>query len=340
MFVVLCWSVSAIAQKNDQFTRVERQSFAAPAGTTLSVKSSFGKLTFVRTSTATIDVKATAIANVGSKELADKILDAISISMKQKGDRVSIETQIGKMPNKKGESSFEVNFEIALPASVNLEIDHEFGDIALDELTGNADIDLDYGAMYAKKLSGKEIALKLDFSKATVETLSSAKVDVSYGSFELGSGSGLLLLHSEFSQSDIETAENLEISSSYDEVDIENLQKMNYKGSFSTLKIGSVALELIAEASYGSVTIDLLGKQFQLLDASVSFGGLKVRDSNDLSFRQIDVSTEMGGFSYPKRFTINQKEVEITSARYRGGNSNGSAQLLKAKVQQGEIEIN
>ncbi len=340
ILLVLCWSVSAMAQKNDQFTRVEHQSFDAPEGTILSINSSFGKLTFVRATGAVIDVKATAIANVGSKALADKILDAISISMKQKGDRVILKTDIGNMPDKKGETSFEVNYEIALPSYVNLVIEHSFGDIALDEVAGNADIDLDYGAMYAKKLNGSEIRLQLDFSKATVEMLSPARVDISYSSFELGKGNGLLVLHSEFSNCEIESAERAEVSSSYDEVNIENLQKLEYNGSFSTLKIGTVDLELKAEASYGGVTVEKLGKDFQLLDASISFGGFKVRNSNEINFKQIDVSTEMGGFSYPKRFSINQKEVEITSARYRGGNSNGTAQLLKAYVEQGELEIN
>lgn len=337
--LILCWSVGAMAQSNNQFTRVENKTFDAPEGTTLRVNSSFGNLTFTRSATAKVEVKVTAIANVSNKALADKILAAISVSMKQNGQDIQLVTKIGNMPDKKGESSFEINYDISLPVYVNLDIDHEFGNITLEEVTGDMDIDLGYGAMYAKKLHGKQIELNISFSKATIESLTSADVELSYGSLDVEKSTGLLNLHAEFSGTKIAAAESVEVSSSYDEVSFDVVRKLSYNASFSTLTADLIETECHGKTSYGSVVINKLGAQFETFNMAVSFGGIKVRNSNGIQFQQIDVTTEMGGFSYPDRFRIQQKEVNITDATYRGGNAQGSARLLKANVKQGSFEI-
>ena len=134
------------------------------------------------------EIKAVA----SNREKLGKMFDGISINMTESKDQIRAETKftqnIGMLfENFKGmtsklisyDSRVEINYYITIPEYLNLKIENKYGDVYMEDITGDFSISLSNGSFKANSL-GKNSTLNLTFCDATINSLTSGKIDASF----------------------------------------------------------------------------------------------------------------------------------------------------------------
>ena len=120
------------------------------------------------------------------------MFDGISINMSESKYQIRAETKFSQnigmlFENFKGmtsklisyDSKVEINYYISVPEYLNLKIENKYGDVYMEDITGDFSISLSNGSFKANSL-GKNSTLNLTFCDATINSLQSGKIDASF----------------------------------------------------------------------------------------------------------------------------------------------------------------
>jgi hypothetical protein len=125
-----------------QVTHTERMDF--PSGGTLRMLKSTGDLTvegWDRPDVEITTIKSTKSYNPRDRAAAAKSLDRIRLVSERQGDELTITTEFPKHVLLarlfRGVSSFELQYRIKVPRSARLIIDHDSGNIYIDDVIGD-----------------------------------------------------------------------------------------------------------------------------------------------------------------------------------------------------------
>ncbi|QEC51773.1 hypothetical protein EDD80_102336 [Anseongella ginsenosidimutans] len=226
--ILLAGAPLALAQSK-KFSKT----YPASSGASLSINNQFGNVIIHTWNKNEVQADVSVVVNHGNERKAQELLDAINISSAMQGNEISFKTSIGKDKlNLKGNASMQVNYEVYLPVDIRLDLANKFGNTVLPNLKGSTQIKQSFGNLETGNLTGEENELSVEFSEGSIKignvknldatfSFSSiaiagltgqAEIDVRHcGKFELGAGSGLnsLELDAEYSDVDIELAEDL-----------------------------------------------------------------------------------------------------------------------------------
>jgi hypothetical protein len=125
-----------------QATHTERMDF--PAGGVLHMKKSTGDLTvegWDRPDVEITTIKSTKSYNPADRSAAAKSLDRIRLVPERKGDELAITTEFPKheMLTRlfRGVSAFELQYRIKVPRNARLIIEHDSGNVYIDDVSGD-----------------------------------------------------------------------------------------------------------------------------------------------------------------------------------------------------------
>lgn len=229
-------------------TKTVNKSYNVSSNDKLNIDNSFGKVEVRTWDRNEIKIDVTVEVSSNKEDLAQKMLDGISITDGQSGKEISFKTKIKGNNNSKGEkSTMRVNYSISMPASNPLDISNEFGATVIPDYRGEVDLTSKFGSLTAGNLSNVK-RIQVEFGKAKIEGINNGNVIIKYSSSTLGKLSGNIRLNVEFSST----------------------IKMNLDNSLASLDI---------KASYSTVNLKPdagLGASYSI---STSFGSLKNRTS-------------------------------------------------------------
>lgn len=130
------------APQKVQVSNTEHSDF--PSGGTLHLKNSIGELTIEGWDQPSLEVttiKSSKVAVEGAeRDKAVKLLDSVKIATERKGDEVTVSTDFPK--HRKiarffvGMTDFDLEYRIKVPRNAHLTIDHDIGEVHIDNVTG------------------------------------------------------------------------------------------------------------------------------------------------------------------------------------------------------------
>jgi len=251
-----------------------------------------------------------------NQEKATKKLGLIEINISGSENNVEIKTHLNKSGNFNGE--FSIDMKIKAPASLNLDLENQFGDVIISEWTGPANIAVEYGTLTASKLSSEAVSIELEFSKGNIGLLNKAEIDLQYaGKFSVNKAIELDL-ESEFSHIDIEAAERLKINSQYDSYTIGQANRVDFEGEFTGFEIDKLYVAGKIGNEYGNIRINFVSKSFEMLDLSNSFSNIKVYIEKGASFN-FELNSEYGDVSLMNDNTHIKIDRKDNSEQYLEG---------------------
>jgi hypothetical protein len=126
-----------------------RKSFLVRKSTYLRIINKFGDINVITVKNDSISLCASISIKQADQELLKKNLSLIKSEINRSSDTIDVRTVIDEKffspVNRKGRTGFSIDYVINVPASTNLSIQNEFGDIALDEITGIVNVNLSRG---------------------------------------------------------------------------------------------------------------------------------------------------------------------------------------------------
>jgi len=296
------------------------------ASSTLKIINKFGAVVTETWDQNKIVVSVTVKVEHPSADRAQKLLDMITVNFTEEGGNLTAETVFSSdfsTNSWKGtNNSFSINYKIKMPAHVNLDISNKYGNTAVDEVSGLTHLEVKYGDLTVAKLSRGNVkplnSLVVAYGKATVEELGWAEINVRYcGMFSVERATALLV-DSRYSKISVEEVSSLVADSKYDGYAIENANNIVINAGYTDLKFGGVNRKLEVETKYGNLAVDRVPAGFEkitvkagycavrlgidpaacyMLNATTSYGSIKVDDTNFSPDKRIvgNTSTEMAG---------------------------------------------
>ena len=309
-------------------TKTLKKEFVVGQDVRLNIETSYGKvhLNVWDKNLMTIDVLVTAEAS--SEKNAQQLLDNITPVITGNSSQVDIVTRIGNTGSSGKNRSFSIDYTINMPRSSSLNADTRFADLFLDESTGVAKINVEYGNLTINKLTNPAADITLKFSNASIFAAADMKLDAQYSNLKSKS-SGKVSCNSKFSTLDMGELTSLGLTSGYDTYTIEQLKSVSGTAKFSNITINELKQKLDLDMDYGGLDVKHVNPSFSMISLTASFNGIDLGIPPSASY-QLSADMSFGELNYPKGANITVAEKSYTSKTYTG--TVGSSKSPVSKV--------
>jgi len=325
LFAALLCAVTLTASAEEVKKDFQRE-MVPTDNSTLKVINKFGAVVTETWDQNRIVINVTVKVEHPSADRAKKLLDMITVEFTEEGGNLTAETvfssDFSSISWKGTNNSFSINYNIKMPARVNLDISNRYGNTVVDEVSGLAHLEVKYGDLTVGKLSRGNIkplnSLVVAYGKATVDELGWAEINARYcGMFSVRRATALLV-DSRYSKISLEEVSSLVADSKYDGYIVTNANNIVLMGGYTDLNFKKVNKKLEVETKYGNLAVERIPAGFEkitvkagycavrlgidpaacyMLEATTSYGSLKVDDANFSPDRRIqgNTSSEIAG---------------------------------------------
>jgi len=266
LLLALLTGTTALAQDFTDKRSVTR-SYPASRETTLEVQNKYGKIQLATWERDSVDVSVDLFLTESSSSKLRKLKDDIHIDFTGTNTYILVKTVIesesGRLASELrsvthtitgSNKRVEVNYMIHVPKYMDVVLQNKFGDIFLDELDGQVDIDLSNGVLKANRLEGN-CAISLSFANGMINALGSATMDLSYTDLTLGEANQLDV-ESKSSEVRIEKANVVKINSRRDKYHLQKVEYFYGNSDFTQVWVFDFIRESDLYMKYGELTIE------------------------------------------------------------------------------------
>jgi hypothetical protein len=223
-FCLVGTNVSLAQYSNSKFVS---RSFKASKNSTVEITNRYGDINIETWDKDSVSVEIRVMVTEKTMgKLHDK-LRSINFNMTQSGQYIIVGTIIGGNNNMLisefnrlkenigvGDARVEINMKIRMPDNLTLRINNKFGNIYLNDYSGEVNLDLSNGRLIAQSLKGFS-NLKVGFGDAVIHSLDVANIELSFGKLNLTNGKQIRMT-TKTSDVSINEAVQLNLNSSRD----------------------------------------------------------------------------------------------------------------------------
>src|SRR5664280_1768315 len=294
---------SQVSAQNDSETRSFIKTVPVGKETTFEVANKYGtiQITPWKKDSAYIRAEVKAFSKDHSKFA--KMFEGISVNISDSKYLVMAQTEFSSNINTlfesfKGmtskiisyDSHIEINYYINIPDYMNLKIENKYGDVYMENNTGEFKISISNGSFKANSL-GKRSSITMLFCDANINSIGSGNIDASFSDLSIGETEDLSI-NSISSKYDIKKAGTIRGESRRDKFFIENIGSLQGNAYFTDYKVNSVRKEISLSTRYGSVNADLIEKGFESININSGYSDISLSfdpsSSYNLDIRHIN----------------------------------------------------
>lgn len=322
-------SVTAI-EKTKKFN----EKWAAGSVENLRVSNKFGEVKFINDGGTDITVEVLVTVEGSNENKVDEMLERIDVSFSKSGTTAKAETSIESNYNFKGK--FSIDYRINIPSDKNLWVSNKYGNVIVNNLTGNGDFEVKYGSITAVSLKGTSTRLNLEYGKGNITETGNMEVEIGYSNISIGE-TGNLRLNSKYSTVELDKAKEIQAESKYDKLNLGDLASFTAETKYTNIRIGKLSKKLQIENGYGGIKVEEIAPDFESVVITNSYGQISLGLRN--ASYTVDANCNYCGISYPQeRFKGNRmKENNGFELKGKIGNAGGGTVTLKSRY--GEIKL-
>jgi|WetSurMetagenome_2_1015567.scaffolds.fasta_scaffold03434_3 hypothetical protein len=278
------------AQSYDCFIK---KSFSSKEGKFITLSNKYGDINLITSKDDSIAVCVTISIEQENKQLVQKSIKLISINIDRKNDTVSVSTTFDKkffsQTYREGRKSFSVDYLIKIPVDMSVRITNAFGNINLEELSGQLNARLSQGNLTVRKLSRDNTRplneIYVDHGKININECNWMNITArNCPSVEIGKARAILIT-SDFSKINLGEISSLVSFSKSDSYIIEAIKNIVSESIYSTFYIGELSGRLKSTATLGSIIISNLKKEFSLVDITADQAPISIVAGDGVSFK-------------------------------------------------------
>jgi DUF4097 and DUF4098 domain-containing protein YvlB len=284
---------------------------------TLKVIDHSGSVTITGAEVETVQVKVVKTAYDSSQARADQEVKDIKYTVEQTGNVITLKYELPKSMNFSNQVN-TVDFFVTVPTATAIDIDSNFGEVSVTDITDNTVIANDFGDVTVENLEGA-LSVSNNSGEVAVTSIRAGSDDIDlqsdFGSISLRNASGKdVTLHSNsgtITLREVRATGDITTNTDFGNTSFENgsgaLVSLEAKsGTVSLVKVratkeikvqddfGEIELDQVSASSYdlhtnsGSITVSgAAGK----LKAHTDFGGIKIKNAQDVT---LDLKTKSG----------------------------------------------
>ncbi len=334
----------------DEYSKKIHKEYDTNEQTHLDLTNKYGDVEITNWSknTLVIDVKITV--DHRSEEKAKELLDHITVNFNQNDNTIEVETEIEENFNKSSwffdfdsnNKKFSIDYEIKMPKSLQLTLENKYGDVFLDEVTGQADLTVKYGNLKANKIlrnNTKPLSkIYLAYSDGTIEEANWLKMTLKYSKMEVNKSTALIAV-TKYSKLYTNETSSIVAESKYDHYYLGDVENLVSESKYTDYKLDQLNKKLDVNTKYGDIDISYIPKTFEEITIDNKYGHIDLKIDKAASYK-IDGTAEYGDIDYPESKNVNRME-ENTDLKIHGiiGKAKNPKSNIKLKTKYGDIEI-
>lgn len=269
---------TAISAQDFSERMVYEGHYSAPEGSTLELSNKYGDIQLHNWDKDSIFITTELILTSTSHANLRKLKDNVRIKYETSNQRIKAYTDFNDntsevlnqlqeftksiIPNQV--KRIEANYTIYLPKHISLKIRNQYGDITIDDILGNVDIDLFNGALSANRLTGAS-SFDLHYAKASINQINDGDFDLIYSDLDLRKALSLNLV-SKISDIHLQDVGVCKLRSTRDDINIDRLAYLYGESNYSKIRIIEFTQELSCDLSYGKLDISRLAPTCSSID--------------------------------------------------------------------------
>ena len=294
---------SSLSAQNDSETHTFIKTVPVNRETFLEVFNKYGTIQITPWNKDSAYIRAEVKAYAKDQSKLKKMFDGITVNITDTKYLVRAQTEFTSNINTlfesfKGmtskiisyDSRVEINYFINIPEYLNLKIENKYGDVYMEDNSGDFKISISNGLFKADSL-GKKSSITMAFCDAKINSITSGNIDASFSEVSIGETEDLSI-NSISSKYDIKKAGIIRGESRRDKFYIENVNSLQGSAYFTDYRIASIGKELNLTTRYGSVNADLIEKWFESVNINSGYTDLSLNfdpgSSYNLDIRHIN----------------------------------------------------
>jgi hypothetical protein len=167
-----------------------------------------------------------------------------------------------------------INYTVYIPRNTTLKIENKFGDVYIDDFSGNLNLFLSNGNFKANSLSGNTF-LKINTGHGQINQINKGKIELSYSEIDLKEV-GKIDLETKHSEVYIAKANHLKVSSKSDKYNIREVNNVSGSGNFTKLIIEKLFNEISFSNKYYGITIESVSSGFSFINIVSEYTDLDI----------------------------------------------------------------
>ena len=351
---LICSTVHA--QQPFQDGRTVNKSYEVNPDAWIDIKGKYGNIHINTWDRSTAEVSIELNAKGDIQDDVVEILDRIKIELDGNKEKVSIHTELPgvshwNVTTENGEprisakfkdgteiklQSFNFSYTLNIPRTNNLKVDSRFGDLYLDNIEGNTDINLKYANLQVKNLNGPS-KLTLSYSKGRVGEIVRGNWSVLHSDLNISSAE-YLKLFTQYSEISIEKADSLISDSKYNTYQFGQVNYLMAEEKNSELSVQNLGNWGDIHMEYGKLAVKNLNKKFQNLNLEGSFTDMDIQIEPGAQY-SLQLSSKYANIAFPERLSISQDVETEDSRKIIGSLGSTSKSNIHISARHGEILI-
>jgi hypothetical protein len=305
--------------QDDSETRSFIKTVPVSKETTLEVSNKYGTIQITPWNKDSAYIRAEIKAYANDRSKLRKMFDGISVNITDSKYVVRAQTDFTSNINTlfesfKGmtskiisyDSRVEINYFINIPEYLNLKIENKYGDVYMEDNTGEFRISISNGSFKANSL-GKNSSITMVFCDAKINSVVSGNLDASFSEVSIGETKDLSF-NSISSKYDIRKAGVISGESKRDKFFIENIETLQGNSYFTDYKINNLKKELNLTTRYGSVNADLIENGFESIKINSNYSDVSLTFDQGSSYN-LDVRHVNAFLVLPRNIKSEEKAL-------------------------------
>jgi hypothetical protein len=311
-----------------EVTKEFHKEYKAGKNTTLNISNRYGDVVIQSWEKDQVIIDIKVSVDLPNKERAEKLLGYIDIQFEEGENLITANTVIDNKFLFSGwgneSKRFSIDYNIKMPAGINLTLENNYGNADLDEHHGLINLDIKYGNLTAAKLTrGNEKPLNrlnIAYGKASIDEAGWLDLRARYAS---GGGveikkSQALLIDSRYSKLVIGETSSIVSESKYDNISIGNINNLVMMCGYSAIKINKLLRKLNFQGSYGSCSVNEIPAGFESLEVKVSYMGVRL-GIDETSTYKLDANARYGSIKFNEEKFKNGKHISENNSTVISG---------------------
>ena len=314
LFFLLPISSLLLALPPDEILKKYHKEYPANNKTVLTVQNKYGDVNLENWDMDSVAIDVTITVDYPNREKAQRLLGYLEVNFSSTENKINAVTMIDKQFSRlsrgfwSSEKKFSIDYTIHAPAYLNYHLINKYGDAFINELSGQAIIEISYGHIIINKLYRGNLKplnnIMLAYSKGSIDTAGWLMLDLKYSRLEISKAKAIAG-ETKYSKLYTDECSSVVLESKYDTYRFGKLNNLILEAGYGNIKVSEVRKKVSLETKYTGVTIDNIPAGFTSIDVDNGYGGIRLGIASGASYL-LKGSTSYCKIGYPQSQRVNK----------------------------------
>lgn len=347
LFLLFPLITSAITdEKKHEKKKIIKKEYSVNADAKVSINNRYGNLNITTWDKNQVEIEVTITVKGDDLDRVNERLNAIDVHFNASSNSVIAKTILEKEQSswsfwkKNSNINYQINYIVKMPKSNAVYLNNDYGSIFLDTLTGNADINCDYGKISIGELHANYNNINLDYcNSSTIGYLKNGNLNIDYSKISIEKADKIKV-NADYSTLKFGTLDDINFTADYGSIVIDEATNVTGNSDYTSMNFGTIKKNLTIDTDYGSLSIKKLAKGFDNVTIDGQYAGIRIGVENDAVF-DFELDLQYAGFKGDNnKMEFYKKSSKSSKSYYLGkfgkGNSNSK---IKIRSQYGGVSI-